>query len=167
MLLRFNQNGFDNILFSDEKLITIEPVCNQQNDRILTPTVSAIPSDIRIISYVHLPKSVMFWPGISAENCTSLVFVHDRVKINSETYIKSHFESNCKESWSENVSWSTVDLSTEQYRCICSFITKDEWLPSSPDLNPLDFSVWGILESKVGASSHGSIEALKKAFKRE
>ena len=45
-----------------------------------------------------------------------------------------------------------------------SFITK--W-PPSPDLNPLNFSVWGILESKVGASSHGSIEALKKAFMRE
>ena len=29
------------------------------------------------------------------------------------------------------------------------FITKEEWTPSSPDLNPLDFGIWSYLESKV------------------
>ena len=26
-----------------------------------------------------------------------------------------------------------------------SIITKDEWPPNSPDLNPLDYSVWGLM----------------------
>ena len=28
------------------------------------------------------------------------------------------------------------------------FIAKDEWPPNSPDLNPLDFCVWGIVLQK-------------------
>jgi len=26
----------------------------------------------------------------------------------------------------------------------CEFIGKDEWLPNSPDLNPLDYHGWGV-----------------------
>lgn len=29
-----------------------------------------------------------------------------------------------------------------------AFITKEEWPPNSPDLNPLDFCVWGIMLEK-------------------
>ena len=28
---------------------------------------------------------------------------------------------------------------------IDDFITKDEWPPNSPDLNPLDYHVWGAM----------------------
>ncbi|KAI6646993.1 hypothetical protein LOD99_8992 [Oopsacas minuta] len=40
-------------------------------------------------------------------------------------------------------------------------INKDEWPPSSPDLNPLDYSVWANLESRACAKSHKSLESLK------
>ena len=32
------------------------------------------------------------------------------------------------------------------------------------DLNPLDYSIWGILESEVNAEPHASVEALKRAI---
>ena len=35
------------------------------------------------------------------------------------------------------------------------------WPPSSQDLNPMDFSVWNILESKACSLNHQSIDALK------
>uniref|UniRef100_A0A1I7TCP6 Paired domain-containing protein n=1 Tax=Caenorhabditis tropicalis TaxID=1561998 RepID=A0A1I7TCP6_9PELO len=41
---------------------------------------------------------------------------------------------------------------------------KDMWPASSPDLNPMDFSVWGYLESKVMAHSHPDIKSLKQAL---
>ena len=53
------KNGFDNIPVADEKLFIIKAVCNKQNNCILAPSVSAILSVIRIISYVQRPKSVM------------------------------------------------------------------------------------------------------------
>ena len=31
------------------------------------------------------------------------------------------------------------------------FINNDEWLPRSPDLNPMDYSAWGSLTEKLHA----------------
>ena len=35
------------------------------------------------------------------------------------------------------------------------------WPPSSPDCNPLDYVIWGLLDTKVGANPHPNIKALK------
>ena len=45
--------------------------------------------------------------------------------------------------------------------------TKKMWPPSSPDLNPLDFSVWSLLEVKVCSIAHPSIDALKQSLQRQ
>ena len=34
-------------------------------------------------------------------------------------------------------------------------------------MNPMDFSVWSILEARVGVHAHHSIDALKKTLVRE
>ena len=47
------------------------------------------------------------------------------------------------------------------------FLSKDEWPPSSPDLNPMDFCVWSVLESNACAKAHRSVEALKLTLERE
>ena len=47
------------------------------------------------------------------------------------------------------------------------FISKDEWPPSNPDLNPMEYSVWPILETRACAKPHKSIDALKSSLKRE
>ena len=44
------------------------------------------------------------------------------------------------------------------------FWDKDMWPPSSPDLNPMDFTTWAILESEMCATPHSSIAALKLAL---
>ena len=36
------------------------------------------------------------------------------------------------------------------------------WAPSSPDLNPLNYAIWSVLESKTNATSHSNICLLKK-----
>ena len=41
------------------------------------------------------------------------------------------------------------------------------WPPSSPDLNPLDYCIWGILEGRVNAKRHLSLESLKATLIRE
>ena len=37
----------------------------------------------------------------------------------------------------------------------------------SPDLNPLDFGIWGALEAKVGRVPYQSVEAMKAAVNQE
>ena len=44
------------------------------------------------------------------------------------------------------------------------FIKIDEWPASSPDLNPLDYSIWSLLEADVNAEEHNSVESLKNAI---
>ena len=48
-----------------------------------------------------------------------------------------------------------------------AFIDPSIWPPSSPDLNPLDYCIWGMLEEKVNSKRHSSIEALKASIQRE
>ena len=46
-----------------------------------------------------------------------------------------------------------------------SFFPKELWPPSSPDLDPMGFSIWSILESKAYSSNHRSIESLMLKLK--
>ena len=44
----------------------------------------------------------------------------------------------------------TVNLVQEWCnKSMAGFSTKESWPPSSPDLNPMDFAVWSILESNA------------------
>uniref|UniRef100_A0A914CWG6 Transposase n=1 Tax=Acrobeloides nanus TaxID=290746 RepID=A0A914CWG6_9BILA len=70
-----------------------------------------------------------------------------------------------------------LDVSEETQDCLrdnCpNVITVDphwrnptgEWPPNSPDLNPLYYSVWSILEEKACQKPHPNVESLKKAWK--
>lgn len=44
---------------------------------------------------------------------------------------------------------------------LANFWPKELWPPSSPDLNPLDYGFWGVLESRACSVPHKSVEALK------
>ena len=46
------------------------------------------------------------------------------------------------------------------------FWDKSMWPPQSPDLNPLDFSVWWHVESKACAARHPNVEALKSTVNK-
>ena len=44
------------------------------------------------------------------------------------------------------------------------FWPKDIWAPSSPDLNPLDYSLWAYVQAKACECSHPSVGALKASI---
>ena len=46
------------------------------------------------------------------------------------------------------------------------FWSKKFWPPSSPDLNPMDFGVWSMLEHKACATSHKNFDALKHSLEK-
>ncbi|KAI6653979.1 hypothetical protein LOD99_3155 [Oopsacas minuta] len=108
----------------------------------------------------------MVWAGISAKGRTPLVFVPVGVKINSSTYQKLILEPVVKDLsktmfnkepflfQQDGAPVHTSNISQNRLReNIPDFITKEEWPPSSPDLNPMDFSIWSILE-KMPVQSH-------------
>lgn len=42
------------------------------------------------------------------------------------------------------------------------FWTKEDWPPNSPDLNPLDYGIWGMLEQEVYRIPPKSLQELKR-----
>ena len=180
LLSRFATHGLDQVLFSDEKLFTIEEVSNSQNDRILSSSSSTIPEKYRYVQRTQKPLSVMVWAGISSVGRTPLVFVPSGVKINAATYKELVLEpiledlgekmfNNQPFVFQQDGAPAHTARTTQQWlqNNIPHFISKEEWPPSSPDLNPLDFSLWSILESNTCAKSHKNIESLKKSLTEE
>ena len=45
------------------------------------------------------------------------------------------------------------------------FVSKDSWPPSSPDLNPMDYFVWGYLEAHTNRRAHTTKASLINSIK--
>ena len=109
-----------------------------------------------------------------------LVLVPLRVKLNSDMYIslilvthllpwaKDHFHGS---PWSlqQDSAPSHGSKATQTWiqKNILSFISKNAWPARSTNLNPLDFSIWLILERRISASSHTSFKSLKAKLQKE
>ena len=139
-----------------------------------------IEPSLKYVPRVQKQLSVMVWAGISAVGRTPLIFVRAGVKINSTTYCELILEPVVK-NLSQNMfnggsfifqqdgapAHTSNASQTWLRKNIPQFIKKDEWPPYSPDLNPMDYSVWSILESRVCTKSHKSIDSLKRKLKEE
>ena len=44
------------------------------------------------------------------------------------------------------------------------FWSKEFWPPNSPDYNPLDYYVWGVLERESNKTHHNSVDSLKASI---
>ena len=165
------------IVFSDEKIFTIEAYHNHQNDRIWAH--KSLLSE-KIVSHSQHPQSVMVWAGICASGKTPLVFVDPGVKINKNYYLTEILQG-VLEPWARahfgNRDWIFQQDSAPAHKArevqnwcqanFPGFITSQEWPPYSPDLNPLDFSVWAILEARACATPHKNLDSLRRALLRE
>jgi hypothetical protein len=58
---------------------------------------------------------------------------------------------------------------TQQFlkETIAEFWTLADWPPYSPDLNPLDFSIWSVLQEKVQATPYTSLATLRRSITRQ
>ena len=134
------------------------------------------------------PASVIIWAAVTEEvpsgqpsGRSALFFVDQRVKLNQQNYqddvffgallpwAREHFK---KHSWcfqQDSASSHGAKKKTQEWRSENGphFITKEEWAPSSPDLNLLNFGVWSYLESKVSTVHQQSLEALKVKLRKE
>ena len=60
LLLKRLKNGtLQNLIFTNEKLFTVQQAHNQQNDRVLVKTLNSIPANTRKVFKTQKPASVM------------------------------------------------------------------------------------------------------------
>ena len=166
-----------NLVFTDEKKFDIQQVVNHQNDRIWASSSS---TEGRIVTRRQNPQSVMVWAAVTATGRSPLLFVPSGVKLNSQRYVTDILEG-CLLPWAnqhfQGEPWTLQQDSAPSHgsnftqswiqRKIPSFISKEDWPARSPDLNPLDYSIWSILENKACSSPHPNLETLKAKLLKE
>ena len=141
------------VVWTDEKLFTVEPNFNQKNDMVLGHSLQDIPMHSRSHYRRQKPASVMVWAGVSETWKSPLIFIPEGCKINAKLYIdqilspattaaKMHFKNRPWTLQQDGASSHTAKISQNWCETnLNSFWDKTLWPPSSPDLNPMDFSI--------------------------
>ena len=122
----------------------------------------------------------MVWAAVTAIGRSPLLFVPSGVKLNSQGYVADILKG-CLLPWTnqhfQGEPWTLQQDSAPSHgskftqswiqRKISSFISKEDWPARSPDLNPLDYSIWSILENKICLTPHPTVETLKAKLLKE
>jgi inhibitor of nuclear factor kappa-B kinase subunit alpha len=168
------------IVFSDEKMFYVRELLNAQNDRVYALSLDDIPPSVLNVQHFQSCSSLMVWAAISYEGKFPLVFISRGTKVNKEYYQEEILSKVVKptgktlfksRSWTfQQDSAPSHGAKVNQAWCVENlpdFISSAEWPASSPDLNPMDFSIWGILQARVNAHPPTSLDSLKRTVLRE
>lgn len=180
LLSRHGNEDLETIVFSDEKFFGVEEKLNSQNSRIYSLAIEAIPEEMRTVQRFQKEQKVMVWCAVSKKGKFPMFFFESGERLNARNYIDKILEPIVKvegmkiynqDKWTfQQDSAPAHAAKITQRWCetnLPDFIPSSKWPPSSPDLNPLDYSIWGILEARVNAKRHTSIEVLKATLLRE
>jgi inhibitor of nuclear factor kappa-B kinase subunit alpha len=172
--------NLDKIVFSDEKYFRVQETHNSQNVRIYAACIQDIPEEERTVQRFKHESKVMIWCGISKKAKFPMVFIEPGVKVNAKYYKTKILRDVVKvegERIYKNGDWVFQQDSapahkakkTQQWlaRNLPAFIGTQELPPNSPDLNLLGYSIWSILEARVNAKRHFSLESLKNTLLKE
>lgn len=159
--------------FSDEKIFTIDAKVNRRNDR----WIARDPEDVPVVGRTKFPASLHVLLVISSEgDVMPPHFFEKGQTITKEVY--QNVLANVVKPWMEQVAvgrpyifqqdgapahtshfvqnWLADNLEM--------FWSKEFWPPSSPDLNPLDYYAWGVLQRQTNRCAHDSVDSLRTAI---
>ncbi len=160
-------------IFSDKKIFTVDQAYNRRNDRFIVDQGNpATP-----VSKTKHPASCMVLGIVCSDGQKPPpIFVPAGVKVNTEEYLRL-LESKLLPWLKKTYPRGNYVFQQDGAPCHTSkrtqewlganfadFWDKTVWPPSSPDLSPLDYSVWGVVEAKACKVSHPSVEALKASI---
>ena len=160
---------WSNVLFTDESPFKVFYIPNPKNDTVWGSQESNVPP----AAQMKFSPSVMVWGGMTAHGLTSLHFIQNGTRLNSDYYIVNILDKLVKPAFQRIVTGGNVtrgklfndnDLGIFQQdgaRChtsakttrwlednIPSYIKPKDWPPNSPDLSPIE-NLWSILSLSV------------------
>ena len=166
--------------FSDEKNFVQDMKKNRQNDRWLAESPDEVPI-VMHSNFSKYPAHVMVLGAclvLSSEgDVREPVFVPDGLRVTSNHYV-GLLEEHVKP-WMDKVAngrpyvFQQDSAPAHTARTTQAWLftnvpyhwSPDLWPPSSPDCNPLDYFVWGVLEREVNSRPHDNKESLKAAIR--
>jgi inhibitor of nuclear factor kappa-B kinase subunit alpha len=166
--------------FSDEKCFRVEEILNAQNDRVYAVRFESIPEKYRFVPRYQNKPAVMIFGAVSKKGKFPLHFVESNETVTAEYYetrilgpiVKDHgmamFQGQRFVFQQDNAP-AHRSKRCQQWcrRELPEFVSADEWPPMSPDLNPMDYSMWGVLEASVAARNVKSLHRLRRVVQEE
>ena len=165
LLRRLLDHTQPTVLWTDEKLFTVQVIDSSQNFQNWTIYKDSVPFELRISFRRQKPASVMVYPRVTSSELKALLaFVEDGVKTNQHVYLnmlKDKVVPWMKDLILNNGLTLQQDDSTAPFT---AFWLKEMWPPSSPDLNLMDFRICFLLEQKARIVSQPSFEEIINRF---
>ena len=158
----------------------LDPPINTQNDRVWA---SGRKRDIANQRLLHqrakFSRRVMVSAGVCFNGKGHLHFVSEKAKINADYYVNTLLPAllqDCREQVGDEYIFQqdgapahSANLTQDFLQRNCpDFVKKDEWPPNSPDLNPLDYHIWGEMIHRYSSLSPkpADIDQLKDALQK-
>jgi len=114
--------------------------------------------------------------GVSHQRLTTLHFCDKGVKTGARVYHENVLQGvlkplnatlfNCQKWVFQQDSASTHTAKTTKEwmrRQVPSFISAEDWPSGNPDLNPLDYKLWAVLEHKACQKRHKNLDSLERS----
>jgi hypothetical protein len=176
LLRNFSSAEVDFIFFTDEKVFRVAPPVNLQNDRVYAPIAVKkrdIAAERLLRTRPTFSKSVMVSVAVSKLGCTSLIFVEPGVKVDGAYYrdvlLQKEMLPAIRSIAGELLIFQQDSAPAHRVRetvaLLCRetprFIGPDLWPPNSPDLNPVDYRIWSIMQEQVYKSPINDVCELK------
>jgi len=166
--------------FTDEKIFTVQTPTNTQNDRVYADvTFKRDVTPARLLKgRKHFSQSVMVSLGVAKQGKTEPFFVESKAKINSVYYCDQVLargllpdirrQSRGDYIFQQDGAPAHRSRHTIGYLNINvpEFIEPENWPPNSPDLNPVDYSIWGALQQLVYREPIENVDHLKRVIIR-
>lgn len=172
----FRKEDTMRIVFSDEKMFDIDGVYNSQNERVWAVDRSEADAKGGIKRKRKYPQKVMVWLAVCSEGVSPMVIFEDGT-VDHDRYIREVLPIALQfgdelfgDRWTFQQDGAKPHThKTTQTWCdenFPAFIDKDRWPPNSPDLNPLDYSIWDELALHIKWDRVTSKQTLINELKR-
>jgi hypothetical protein len=177
LLRKFPEHSVNFIWFSDEKVFTVAPPINAQNDRLYVSSTTLkhdVDAPRLLRTRPTFSRSIMVSVAVSKLGCTDMFFVEPGVKVNGEYYrdvllkqqmlpavrrMSGDFFVFQQDSAPAHRARDTIEMLRRETP---DFIGPDLWPANSPDLNPVDYRIWGLIQERVYQTAIRDIDDLKQ-----
>jgi hypothetical protein len=171
------ENGQENILFTDEKIFTIEEKYNLQNSKIYAQTSHEVKENVPRVQGGHQHSYFMICWEVSHQGGDTSSFLQERGETGFRDYQEDVLQGVVKhlnmtlfsgQEWvfqQDSVPDQKAETIQEWLRGnLQAFISAENWLSGSADLKPLDNNLWAVLADMACQKRHNSLEGMRRSL---
>jgi len=167
LLRKFPIHTVDFIWFTDEKVFTVAPPSNTQNDQVYVPSTTLkrnVNAERLLRTRPTFSHSVMVSVTVSKLGCSDLFFVAPGVKVDGAYYRDTlltqqmlpairRMSGHSRDCFVFQQDSAPAHRALDTIQLLCretpDFIRPELWPPNSQDLNPVDYKIWGLMQDCI------------------